>query len=158
MRKGLRIGESKVAESRESQDGTMIRRRRVSLDGRYRFTTYERIERAGLMVRKRSGGKEAFDRDKLVIGIRKSVGKFLEGDMEVEDVVNKVEGMVYDLEQDEVPSQVIGETILEVLAEVNEVAYIRFASVFREFRSLDEFEKIIGEQKRKINGKLRSGQ
>jgi len=153
MRKGLRIGESKVVESRESQDGTMIRRRRVSLDGKYRFTTYERIERSELTVRKRDGNKEAFDRDKLAIGIRRSVGKFLGGDMEVEDVINKVEGMVYDLEQDEVPSQVIGETILEVLAEVNEVAYVRFASVFRKFESLDEFEKIIVEQRRKSNKK-----
>jgi len=101
------------------------------------------------MVRKRSGSKETFDRDKLTVGIRKSVGKFLEGDMAVEDVVDRVEAMVYDLERDEIPSQVIGETILEVLAEVNEVAYIRFASVFREFRTLDEFEKIIVEQRRK---------
>jgi len=154
MRKGLRIGESKVVESRESQDGTMIRRRRVSLDGKYRFTTYERIERLGLMVQKRSGSKEAFDRDKLTSGIRKSVGKFLGGDMAVEDVVDRVEDMVYALERDEVSSQVIGETILEVLAEANEVAYVRFASVFREFTSLDEFEKIIAEQKRKSIQKL----
>jgi transcriptional repressor NrdR len=155
MRKGLRIGESKVVESRESQDGTMIRRRRVSLDGKYRFTTYERIERAGLMVRKRSGSKEAFDRDKLTIGIRRSVGKFLDGDMAVEDVVDRVEDIVYDLGEEEISSGVIGEAILEVLAAVNEVAYVRFASVFREFKSLDEFEKIIVEQRRKSNGKRR---
>jgi transcriptional repressor NrdR len=73
--------------------------------------------------------------------------------MEVEEVVDRVEDMVYDLEQDEVPSQVIGEKILEVLADVNEVAYVRFASVFREFKSLDEFEKIIGEQRWKSSGK-----
>ena len=149
MRKGLRIGETKVVESRESQDGTMIRRRRVSLDGKHRFTTYERVERASLMVRKSSGRREAFDRDKLTVGIRRSVGKFLEGDMEVEDVVERVEDIVYGLEQDEVSSKVIGETILEVLAEVNEIAYVRFASVFREFKSLDEFEKIISEQRAK---------
>jgi len=153
MRKVLRIGESKVVESRESQDGTMIRRRRVSLDGKYRFTTYERIERSGLMVRKRSGSREAFDRDKLTVGIRRSVGKFLGGGMEVETVVDRVEDIVYGLEQEEVSSRVIGEAILEVLAEVNEVAYVRFASVFREFKSLDEFEKIIGEQRRKSGGK-----
>jgi len=157
MRKGLKIGESKVVESRESQDGTMIRRRRVSLDGKERFTTYERIERAGLMVRKSSGRIEAFDRDKLTIGIRRSVGKFLEGTMEVEDVVDRVEDMVYGLGLEEVPSKVIGETILEVLAEVNEVAYVRFASVFREFKSLDEFEKIISEQKQKNSGKKKEG-
>ena len=148
MRKDFKIGESKVVESRESQDGTMIRRRRVSLDGKRRFTTYERIERPGLIVRKRSGSKEAFDRDKLMNATRRSVGKFFEGEMEVEDVVNRVEEMVYDLGREEVPSQAIGEAILEVLAEVNEVAYVRFASVFREFKGLDEFEKIIGEQRR----------
>jgi len=101
------------------------------------------------MVRKSSGRREAFDRDKLTVGIRRSVGKFLEGDMEVEDVVERVEDIVYGLEQDEVSSKVIGETILEVLAEVNEIAYVRFASVFREFKSLDEFEKIISEQRAK---------
>lgn len=149
MRKGFRIGESKVVESRESQDGTLIRRRRVSLDGEHRFTTYERVERPGLVVLKRSGRKEPFDRDKLTVGIRKSVGKFLEGDMAVESVVDRVEDMVYAFGQEEVASQVIGESILEVLAEVNEVAYVRFVSVFREFKGLDEFEKIIREQRRK---------
>ncbi len=147
MRKNFRIGESKVVESRESQDGKTIRRRRVSLDGEHRFTTYERIERAGLMVRKRSGSVEAYDRDKLTVGIRKSVGKFLEGDMAVEDVVDRVEDRVYEMGMDEVESRMIGETILEVLAEVNEVAYVRFASVFWEFRSLDEFETIIRERR-----------
>jgi transcriptional repressor NrdR len=101
------------------------------------------------MVLKRSGRREEFDRDKLTVGIKKSVGKFLPGDMAVEDVVDRVEEMVYDLGKDEVSSEVIGETILTVLADVNEVAYVRFASVFREFRSLDEFEKIIREQRRK---------
>ena len=153
MRKSSRIGESKVVESRESQDGTMIRRRRVSLDGKHRFTTYERIERPGLMVRKSSGRRETFDRDKLMIAIQRSVGKFLEGEMEVEDVVNRAEEMVYAMELDEVPSKAIGEAILAVLAEVNEVAYVRFASVFREFKTLDEFERIIGEQKRKSKAK-----
>lgn len=149
MRKNFRIGESKVVESRESQDGALIRRRRVSLDGKHRFTTYERVERPGLMVRKNSGSKETFDRDKMTVAVRKSVGKFLEGDMEVEDVVSRVEEMVYDLDMEEVPSKMIGSMILEVLAGVNEVAYVRFASVFREFKSLDEFEKIIAEQKKK---------
>ena len=153
MRKEFRIGESKVVESRESQDGSMIRRRRVSLDGKYRFTTYERIERPELMVSKRSGRREAFDRDKLTVGIRRSVGKFLVGTWQVEDVVDRVENMVYEMAQEEVSSQLIGEAILEVLADVNEMAYVRFASVFREFKSLDEFEKIIGEQKRKSSKK-----
>lgn len=88
---GLKIGESKVIESRETQDGTMIRRRRVSLDGKHRFTTYERIERPGMMVRKRSGSKEAFDREKLASAVRNSVGKYFDSDLDVQNVVSRVE-------------------------------------------------------------------
>ena len=85
-----RIGDSKVLESRETDDGTTIRRRRVSADG-HRFTTYERIELPQLMVRKRSGNREVFDRDKLINSVRRSVGKFMNSELEVEEVVNRVE-------------------------------------------------------------------
>ena len=149
MPKGFRIGDSKVMESRESIDGTMIRRRRMTLDSKHRFTTYERVEKPTIIVKKRSGGKELFDRDKLLSATRKSVGKFFRSELEVEDVVNRVEDLVYDLGLEEVPSTAVGEAVLEVLADVNEVAYVRFASVFREFKSLDEFEKIIREQRKK---------
>ena len=125
----------------------MIRRRRITSDGKYRFTTYERIERQELTVRKRSGNKEVFDRDKLLTSVRRSVGKFFNSEMEVEQVVNSVTDRLYDFGTDEVTSKQVGEAILEVLAEVNEVAYVRFASVFREFKTLDEFEKIIREQR-----------
>jgi len=119
------------------------------LDGKYRFTTYERVEKPALIVRKRSGGKELFDRDKLLAATRRSVGKFFSSELEVDDVVNRVEDMVYDLGIAEVSSVAIGEAVLNVLAEVNEVAFVRFASVFREFRSLDEFEKIIKDRRKK---------
>jgi transcriptional repressor NrdR len=140
-------------ESRETVDGSMIRRRRETSDGKYRFTTYERIEDPTVIVKKRSGNKELFDRDKLLAAVRKSVGKFFQSELEVEDVVNRVQDMVFDTGLDEVPSKFIGESILDVLAEVNEVAFVRFASVFREFTSLDEFEKIIREQREKGSGK-----
>ena len=146
-RRDLRIGESKVVESRESQDGTVIRRRRVSLDGKTRFTTYERIERPNMMVRKRSGRREAFDRDKLAKAVYNSVGKYLNSDLDVDEVVNSAEERIYGQGREEVMSSEIGEAILAVLAEKNEVAYVRFASVFREFKTLDEFEKIIREQR-----------
>ena len=145
----FKIGDSKVLESRESPDGTMIRRRRITSDGKYRFTTYERIEMPTLMVRKSSGTKEMFDRDKLLTAVRRSVGKFFKSDLEVESVVNAVERKVHELGEEEVTSKQIGETILDVLAETNEVAYVRFASVFQEFKTLDEFEKIIREQREK---------
>ncbi len=143
-----KIGDSKVLESREAPDGSTIRRRRETPDGR-RFTTYERVEMPALIVRKSSGAKEAFDRDKLLVGVRRSVGKFFKSDLEVEDVVARVVDAVYDLGEEEVDSKQIGETILDVLARENEVAYVRFASVFREFKTLDEFEKIIREQREK---------
>lgn len=149
----LKIGESKVLESRESPDGTMIRRRRVSLDGKHRFTTYERIERPGMMVRKRSGAREAFDRDKLMSAVRNSVGKYFNSDLDVQNVVDTVEEKIYDAGKDEVPSSLIGETILEVLADTNEMAYVRFASVFKEFKSLDDLERSIAEQRERMKNK-----
>ncbi len=145
----IKIGDSKVLESRETLDGTMIRRRRVTSDGKHRFTTYERIEMPSLVVKKRSGDRESFDRDKLLSAVRRSVGKFFNSELEVEEVVGRVTQAVYALGKEEIESQQIGEAILNVLAEMNEVAYVRFASVFREFKNLEEFEKIIREQQRK---------
>lgn len=148
MEQQFRIGDSKVLESRETVDGTMIRRRREAKDGR-RFTTYERVELPPLTVLKRSGNKEVFDRDKLLLAVRRSVGKFFNSELEVEEVVNRATDILYGLGTDAVTSKQVGEAVLDVLAEVNEVAYVRFASVFREFKTLDDFEKILKEQKRK---------
>lgn len=145
----IKIGDSKVLESRETLDGTMIRRRRVTSDGKHRFTTYERMEMPSLVVRKRSGNRESFDRDKLLNAVRRSVGKFFNSELEVEEVVERVTQAAYALGKEEIESQQIGEAILNVLAEMNEVAYVRFASVFREFKTLEEFEKIIREQQEK---------
>lgn len=149
----IKIGDSKVLESREAVDGTMIRRRRVTSDGKIRFTTYERIEMPTIMVKKRSGNREEFDRDKLITSVRRSVGKFFNSSLEVEKVVDEVMDRMYDLGTEEITSKQIGELTLDVLAEVNEVAYVRFASVFQEFTTLSEFEQIIKEQKQKKEGK-----
>lgn len=153
MALNIKIGDSKVLESREAMDGTMIRRRRVTSDGKIRFTTYERIEMPTIMVRKRSGNKEEFDRDKLITSVKRSVGKFFNSSLEVEKVVDEVMDRMYNLGTEEITSKQIGELTLDVLAEVNEVAYVRFASVFQEFTSLSEFEQIIKEQKQKKEGK-----
>ena len=131
----------------------MIRRRRVTSDGKIRFTTYERIEMPTIMVRKRSGHREEFDRDKLITSVKRSVGKFFNSSLEVEAVVDQVMNRIYDLGTEEVTSKQIGQIKLDVLAEVNEVAYVRFSSVFQEFTSLAEFEQIIKEQKQKKEGK-----
>lgn len=144
----FRIGDSKVLESRETVDGTMIRRRRESSDG-HRFTTYERIELPNLTVLKRSGNKEVYDRDKLLMAVKRSVGKFFNSELEVEEVVNRATDMLYSLGSDQITSKQIGEAVLDVLADVNEVAYVRFASVFREFKTLEDFENILKEQKNK---------
>lgn len=149
MSLNIKIGDSKVLESRESTDGTMIRRRRLSSDGKHRFTTYERIEMPTIMVRKRSGNREEFDRDKLITSVKRSVGKFFNSSLEVEEVVDQVMNRIYELGTEEVTSKDIGQMTLDVLAEINEVAYVRFASVFQEFKTLAEFEQIIKEQKLK---------
>ncbi len=141
-----RIRDSKVLESRESPDGLMIRRRRQAPDGT-RFTTYERIELPSLIVRKSSGSKEPFDRDKLLTAVQRSVGRLMDSEMEVENVVDKATERLRDLGREEISSREIGGAILDVLAEENEVAYVRFASVFLSFQSLDDFEKIIRERK-----------
>ena len=141
MEQKFRIGDSKVLESRETVDGKMIRRRRESSDGR-RFTTYERIEMPQLTVLKRSGNKEIFDRDKLLLAVRRSVGKFFGSELEVEDVVNRAIDILYANNTDTVTSKQVGEAVLDVLGQVNEVAYVRFASVFREFKTLEDFEQI----------------
>ena len=139
----IRIGDSKVLESRETPDGTMIRRRRVSSDGKHRFTTYERVEMPTIMVEKSSGHTEPFDRDKLLTAVQRSVGKFFESQAEIEEVVEKVIGKVYELGEERIRSRQIGHAILDVLAEENEVAYVRFASVFLDFKTLSDFENIL---------------
>jgi len=143
-----RIGDSKVLESRETDDGTTIRRRRVSADGR-RFTTYERIELPQLMVCKRSGNREVFDRDKLVTSVRRSVGKFLGSELAIEEVVSEVEKRLREKGEDVVGYDEIGNAVLDVLAEKNEVAYVRYASVFSDFKTLGDFERILRERRAK---------
>ena len=144
-----KIGDSRVIESRESVDGMAIRRRRETLDGKHRFTTYERLERPHLAVIKKDSKHELFDRDKLLTAIKKAVGKFFSSDIEVEEIVNAVEEQLYNLGETEVTSRQIGDLVMDQLARRNEVAYVRFASVYREFKTLDEFEEILQQQRQK---------
>ena len=115
----------------------------------HRFTTYERIELPQLFVRKRSGGREVFDRDKLINSVRRSVGKFMNSELEVEEVVNRVENRLRQCSEEEVTSEQVGNAVLDVLAERNEVAYVRFASVFLKFTTLDDFERILRQRRKK---------
>lgn len=154
MSRIIRIGDSRVLESREVSDGRAIRRRREAPDGT-RFTTYERIEKPHLAVIKSTGDRELFDRDKLAIAISRSVGKFFSSELEEEQVINRVEELVYDIGENEVTSKQIGDIVLDCLADVSEVAYVRFASVYRKFKTLDEFESILAERRR--NQEKKSG-
>jgi transcriptional repressor NrdR len=142
------IGNSRVIESREVSDGASIRRRRESPDGR-RFTTYERVERPNLAVVKKDSTRELFDRDKLYAAVHRSVGKFFDSELEVENVIARVEDALYALGEPEIKSRQIGDYVLNELAAVSEVAYVRFASVYLEFRSLDEFENILAQLREK---------
>lgn len=146
----INIGDSRVIESREVGDGTTIRRRRETPDGR-RFTTYERVEKPNLAVIKKDGSRELYDRDKLKSAISKSVGKFFASEVEIEEIVNDVDASLYALGETEVLSKVIGEFVLNELAKRNEVAYVRFASVYFEFKTLDEFETILKKQRKDKN-------
>lgn len=143
----INIGDSRVIESREVGDGITIRRRRETPDGR-RFTTYERIEKPNLAVTKKDGTRELFDREKLSTAIRRSVGKFFASEIEIEEIVNKVEDNLYAMGESEVPSKTIGNLVLDELAKKNEVAYVRFASVYHEFKTLDEFESILASRRK----------
>lgn len=140
--------DSKVVESRDAGEGDSIRRRRECLSCAYRYTTYERVERPNLAILKKNGERELFDRRKLSGAILRSVGKFLRSDVEVEEVVSFVEDELYALGESDVPSKQVGDLVLEELARRNAVAYVRFASVYQGFSSLDEFEQAIAEARK----------
>ncbi|HUC96460.1 MAG TPA: transcriptional regulator NrdR [Candidatus Saccharimonadales bacterium] len=145
-----KIGDSRVIESREVSDGVTIRRRRESPDGK-RFTTYERIERPNLAVIKKSGVRELFDRDKLSIAIKKSVGKFFVSEVEVEEMIAEVEDALYAIGENEITSKQIGDKVMDELLKRNEVAYVRFASVYHKFKTLDDFVKILEQRHEQKN-------
>lgn len=137
-----RIGDSRVLESREVSDGKAIRRRRESVGGK-RYTTYERIERPNLAVVKKDDSRVLFDRDKLAMAVTVSVGKFFSSDVEIDEIVGSIENALYDLGETTVTSRQIGDKVLEELKHRNEVAYVRFASVYFDFKTLDEFREIL---------------
>ena len=146
------IGDSRVIESREVSDGVTIRRRRESPGGT-RFTTYERIEKPNLAIVKKDGARELYDRDKLATAIKRSVGKFFTSEVEVEEMIDVIENGLYNLGESEISSKQIGDKVLDELAERNEVAYVRFASVYQEFKTLDNFVKILEERRQQNKAK-----
>jgi transcriptional repressor NrdR len=122
-------------------EGEAIRRRRECLKCGYRFTTYERIERPSLVVIKRDGTRELFSRDKLMSGLQHASEKTSLSSLQLENFVAGVERELYGRGEPEVTSTDIGELVMQGLSKLNEVAYVRFASVYRKFRDISSFEK-----------------
>ncbi|MCF7708196.1 MAG: transcriptional regulator NrdR [Verrucomicrobia bacterium] len=131
--------DDKVVDSRSSREGSIIRRRRECLDCGYRYTTYEEIEHQGLMVVKSDGRREEFSRDKLIAGIRRACEKRPISPQTIEDLVAKVIGEFTTEHEREVPCSKIGERIMSELRQLDQVAYVRFASVYRRFKEATDF-------------------
>jgi len=131
--------EGKVVDSRTSKEGDAIRRRRECLNCGRRFTTYERIEEVAQMVVKKDGRREAFDRWKLKSGILKAVEKRPVGMEQVDGLIEEVERGLFNATEHEVPTEAIGGTVMDKLKQLDKVAYVRFASVYRQFKDLNEF-------------------
>lgn len=131
--------ESKVVDSRPTEDGNVIRRRRECCACSKRFTTYEKVEDIPLMVIKKEGHREPFDRNKIMNGILRACEKRPVSIAQIESIVNDIETEVYQSAEREVSSNEIGEKIMMHLKELDEVAYVRFASVYRQFKDLNTF-------------------
>jgi transcriptional repressor NrdR len=131
--------DTRVLDSRDSAEGTTIRRRRECETCKRRFTTYERVEELNPLVVKKDGRREAFDREKLVLGLKKACEKRPVGVERIETLVTDIERKLQERGEKEVPSASIGELVMERLPSLDEVAYVRFASVYRSFRDIAEF-------------------
>ena len=131
----------KVIESRDVADDQAIRRRRMCVNCGHRFTTYERIERPQLIIVKKDGSREIFNRTKILGGLYRACEKTPVTSMQIEKLVNDIEQELYGLDEQEVKSDKIGELVMNHLSQINEVAYVRFASVYRRFKDIASFEK-----------------
>jgi len=131
--------EDKVIDSRASREGATIRRRRECGRCAHRFTTYEEVEHEGLMVRKRDGRHEEFSREKLLSGIRKACQKRPVSPQAMEDLVDHIVADVTGKYESEVPGEFIGTLVMEGLRGIDQVAYVRFASVYRRFNEVTDF-------------------
>lgn len=143
--------DSKVIDSRPAEDGTTIRRRRECLDCQKRFTTYEVIERMPLMVIKRDGSRESFDRVKIINGVVRACEKRPVTMAQIETVADEIEQELRGRLESEVKTEKIGEMVMLRLKNLDEVAYVRFASVYRSFKDIntfmEELTKLLGDKK-----------
>jgi len=133
--------DTKVIESRDVDAGQAVRRRRACVVCEYRFTTYERVERPQLIVVKNDGTRQLYNRSKLLAGLYRACEKTPVTSVQLDHLVNSVEQQLYNCAETEVPSGKIGELVMERLPELSEVAYVRFASVYRRFKDIASFER-----------------
>jgi len=141
--------ESKVVDSRSSEDKSAIRRRRECLNCNKRYTTYEKVENIPILIIKRNKDRENFDRNKLLNGLIRACEKRPISRKVLEEVADEIEKKLYNQMRTEVQSQYVGELVMEKLKEIDEIAYVRFASVYRQFKDIDSFMEEIAALKRK---------
>lgn len=141
--------DTKVIESREAADAQAIRRRRACTNCEYRFTTYERVERPQLIVIKNDGTRELFSREKLLAGLYRACEKTPVTNLQLERLVSEIEQELYACGEPEVASTKLGDKVMERLAQLNEVAYVRFASVYRRFTDIAGFEEELSQIKQR---------
>ena len=143
--------EDKVVDSRMAKEGEVIRRRRECLSCKRRYTTYERVEETMPAVVKKDGRREPFDRTKIVFGLKKACEKRPISTTTIEAVTNRIEKRIQELGETEVDSTLVGEEVMKELSQLDQVAYVRFASVYREFKDIDQFMdeiKTLAQQRR----------
>jgi transcriptional repressor NrdR len=131
--------EDKVVDSRMAKEGEVIRRRRECLGCKRRYTTYERVEEILPMVVKKDGRRESFDRTKILAGLKKACEKRPISTATIEDVTDRIEKRIQEMGETEIESRIVGEELMKELHQLDQVAYVRFASVYREFKDIDQF-------------------
>jgi len=131
--------EDKVVDSRMAKEGEVIRRRRECLSCKRRYTTYERVEETMPAVVKKDGRREPFDRGKIVSGLKKACEKRPISTATIEGVTERIEKRIQDMGETEIVSTAVGEEVMKELSQLDQVAYVRFASVYREFKDIDQF-------------------
>lgn len=131
--------EDKVVDSRSNPEGDSIRRRRECLKCQRRFTTYEHLEKSAVMVVKKDGRREPFDKNKLLAGLIKACEKRPVSMQMMQEVVDDVQRLLENRFEKEIPTKEIGEAVMKLLQKIDDVAYVRFASVYREFKDVNQF-------------------
>ncbi|MEW6247296.1 MAG: transcriptional regulator NrdR [Nitrospirota bacterium] len=143
--------EDKVVDSRMAKEGEVIRRRRECLSCKRRYTTYERVEESLPVVVKKDGRREPFDRSKILAGLKKACEKRPISTAIIEAVTDRIEKRIQEMGESEIQSRTIGEEVMKELHQLDQVAYVRFASVYREFKDIDQFMdelKALAQQRR----------